>query len=67
MIIYLGTLNKGIKYNKALISYLKENDIVVLKHLKKLQVLIIQTEKEISAADLQCFETLEIEKNDFSI
>jgi len=67
MIIYLGTLKNGIKYNKALISYLKENDIVVLKHLKKLQVLIIQTEKEISAADLQCFETLEIEKNDFSI
>ncbi len=67
MITYLGTLKTGIEYNEALKSYLKENNIVVLKHLEKLQVLVIQTEEEISAEDFKCFEILEIERKDFSI
>jgi molybdopterin biosynthesis enzyme len=67
MITYIGTLKKGVKYDKALKSYLKENNIEVVKHLKKLKVLIIQTEKEISPEVHQYFEILEKERINFSI
>jgi hypothetical protein len=67
MYTYLGTLKEGFKYDKNLKSYLKDNNVIVLKHLTALNTLIIQSEKNISKDDLLCFETLEMERDDFTI
>lgn len=67
MYTYLGKLKKNTRYDKRLRSYLGENNITVVKRLKKLNLLIIQSEVEITTDDHQCFEILEKERNDFSI
>jgi hypothetical protein len=64
---YLGTLKKGITYDKDLQSYLENNNMKVVKHLKSLNVLVIQSEEEITTEDHPFFEALEKDRKDFSI
>jgi hypothetical protein len=67
MYTYLGILKKGVKYDDDLESYLTKNNVTVVKFLGNLDILIIQSEKRVTVEDFTCFETLEMEKNDFSI
>jgi len=64
---YLGTLKKGVTYDRELQSYLENNNMKVVKHLKTLNVLVIESEEEISTEDHPFFETLEKDRKDFSI
>lgn len=66
MNIYVATLKNDIKYNKAFKNKLIENKISVVKYLKTIQVLIIQTENEITKEEFDFFETLEKESDTFS-
>ena len=64
--IYFAILKKEILYSKIKRS-LEERDLIILKYYPKLRVIKFETEKEIKLSDLPEFETLEEEKNDFSI
>ena len=64
---YLGTLKRGITYDKDLQSYLEDHNMKVVRHLETLNVLIIQTEEELTPEDHPCFEALEKDRSDFSI
>jgi hypothetical protein len=64
---YLGTLKRGITYDKDLQSYLENNNMKVVKHLKTLNVLVIQSEDEITPEDHPFFETIEKDRKDFTI
>ena len=67
MYTYLGTLKEGYNYNNELKSDLKKRSTKVVKYLKKLKILIIASEKEISINDFECFEILEAEDQNFTI
>jgi hypothetical protein len=67
MYTYLGTLKEGYNYNKDLKLYLKNKNIKVVRNLKKLKILIITSEKEISINDFECFEILEVERKNFTV
>ena len=67
MVTYLGKLKEGHKYDKKLRLYLKTKNVNVVKYLKKLEILIIECEQEISMKDFEDFAILEIERRDFTI
>ena len=67
MYTYLGTLKEGYNYNKELKLYLENRRTKVVKYLKKLKILIITSEQEISTNDFECFEILEAEDQNFTL
>lgn len=64
---YLGILKRGVSYDKDLQSYFENNNMKVVKHLKSLNVLVIQSDEEITTEDHPFFEALEKDRKDFSI
>lgn len=67
MFTYLAKLKEGHKYDRKLRLYLKTRNVNVVKYLKKLRILIIESEQKISIKNFEDFEILEIERRDFTI
>ena len=64
--IYFATLKEDVLYSKIK-KYLAEKDLKILKYYPILRVIKLETEKEIQLSDFPDFESLEIEKTDFSV
>lgn len=64
--IYFAILKKEMLYSKIKKS-LEERDLIILKYYPKLKVIKFETEKKFKLTDFPEFETLEEEKNDFTI
>lgn len=64
--IYFAILKKEILFSKIKKS-LEERGLNILKYYPKLRVIKFENENEIKLSDFLEFESLEKEKNDFSI
>lgn len=64
--IYFATLQEDVLYSKIK-KDLAEKGLKVLKYYPILRVIKVETEKEIQLSDFPDFESLEIEKTDFSV
>ena len=64
--IYFAILKKEILFSKITKS-LEERGLNILKYYPKLRVIKFENENEIKLSDFLEFESLEKEKNDFSI
>ena len=64
--IYFAVLQNTILYSKVKKS-LMERGLKILKYYPKLKVIKFETEKEIKLIDFPEFESVEEEKNDFSV
>lgn len=64
--IYFAILKKEMLYSKIKKS-LEDRDLEILKYYPKLRVIKFEIENEIKLTDFPEFQSLEKEKNDFTI
>lgn len=64
--IYFAVLQNTILYSKVKKS-LMEKDLKILKYYPKLRILKFETSKAIELSNFPEFESVEEEKNDFSV
>jgi hypothetical protein len=67
MFRYVGKLKKGLKFDKKLRLYLESQNINIVKYLRKVEIVIFECQQEISLRNIEYFEAIELERNNFTI